>query len=129
VDDLARFSDASTIVTVVEKDKSDTNYSVLSDNLKRLKKARDAKGKPFTVAELPMPKPIVFEGQRLPASYANFLIANELVLVPTFNDVNDRVALSILSQLFPKHDVIGIHCGDFIWGLGTIHCASQQEPA
>jgi agmatine deiminase len=128
VDDLARFVNPSTVVTIVEKDKTDDNYNLLRENLKRLKRARDQNGKPLSVAELPMPKPIIFEGQRLPASYANFLIANDVVLVPTFNDVNDRVALNILSELFPRRDVIGIHCGDFIWGLGTIHCASQQEP-
>lgn len=129
VDDLARFVNATTVVMVVEKDKTDDNYAPLRENLKRLKKARDQNGKPLTVAELPVPKPLFFEGQRLPASYANFLIANGLVLVPTFNDANDRAALNILAELFPKHDVIGIHCGDFIWGLGTIHCASQQEIA
>jgi len=128
VDDLARFVNPTTIVTVVEKDKNDVNHTPLKANLKRLKAARDVKGKPFTLVELPMPKPVIFEGQRLPASYANFLIANDLVLVPTFNDIHDRVALNILSELFPKRDVVGIHCGDFIWGLGTLHCASQQEP-
>jgi len=129
VDDLARFTDATTIVTAVQKDKRDVDYAPLQDNLKRLKKARDQKGKPFTIVELPQPKPLYFEKQRLPMSYANFLIANDLVLVPTFNDPCDRVALNILTDLFPRRDVIGIYCGDMIWGLGTIHCASQQEPA
>jgi len=129
VDDLARFVNPTTVVTIVEKDKTDANYDILRENLKRLKKARDQNGKQMTIAELPMTKPITFEGQRLPVSYANFLIANRLVLVPTFNDINDRVALNVLTELFPKHDVVGIYCGDFIWGLGTIHCASQQEPA
>lgn len=128
VDDLARFTDAGTIVTVVEKDKRDVNYAPLQDNLKRLKKARDQQGKPLTVVELPMPRPILFEGTRLPISYANFLIANNLVLVPTFNDPADRVALSILAELFPKRDVVGIHSVDLVWGFGTIHCMSQQEP-
>lgn len=128
VDDITRFTDASTIVTVVEKDKSDKNYGLLQTNLKRLKKARDAKGKQFNIAELPMPRPVVFEGQRLPASYANFLIANGLVLVPVFNDPADRIALNVLAELFPKRDIVPIYCGDFVWGLGTIHCASQQEP-
>lgn len=128
VDDLARFVNATTVVTVVEKDKRDVNYAALQDNLKRLKKAKDERGRPLNVVELPMPQAIVFEGERLPASYANFLIANRLVLVPTFNDARDREALSILAECFPKHDVVGIHCGDFIWGLGTIHCASQQQP-
>jgi agmatine deiminase len=129
VDDITRFVNATTIVTVIEKDKNDPNYTHLRENMKRLKAARDAKGKDFTIAELPMPKPLIFEGQLLPASYANFLIANNIVLVPSFNDPNDRVALNILADLFPKHDVIGIYCGDFVWGLGTIHCASQQECA
>ncbi len=129
VDDLARFVSANTIVTVVEKNKRDDNHARLADNLKRLKRARDSKGKPFTVVELPMPKPLFFEGERLPASYANFYIANKLVLVPTFNDPNDRIVLGILAELFPGREIVGIHCGDFIWGLGTLHCMSQQEPA
>ena len=129
VDDLARFVNPTTIATVIERDRKDDNYTRLQENLKRLKKARDAKGKPFTILELPMPKPVLFEGERLPASYANFLIANGRVLVPTFNDPADRVALSLLAEAMPKHEVMGIHCGDFIWGLGTLHCASQQEPA
>lgn len=129
VDDITRFVNANTIVTVVEKNKSDKNYAPLKENLKRLKKARCPQGKPFNVVELPMPKPLFFEGERLPASYANFLITNKLVLVPTFNDANDRTALNILSQLMPKHKIIGIHAVDLVWGLGTIHCMSQQEPA
>jgi len=122
VDDITRFVNATTIVTATEKDKRDPNHILLKENLKRLKKTR------FTIAELPMPKPVIFEGQRLPASYANFLIANNLVLVPMFNDPNDRIALNILAELMPKHEIVGIYCGDFVWGLGTIHCASQQEP-
>ncbi len=128
VDDLARFVNPSTVVTVVEKDKRDVNYTPLKDNLKRLRKARDQKGKPLTVIELPMPSPITFEGTRLPVSYANFLIANGLVLVPTFNDPADRIALSILAELLPRHDIIGIHAVDLVWGFGTLHCMSQQEP-
>jgi agmatine deiminase len=129
VDDISRFTDASTVVTVVEKNKKDDNHPLLADNLKRLKKARDGKGKQLTVVELPMPKPVYFEDQLLPASYANFLIANNIVLVPTFNDASDRIALNILSELFKGREVVGIHCRDFVWGLGTIHCMSQQEPA
>ena len=129
VDDLARFVNASTIVTVIEKDKRDANYAPLQDNLKRLKRARDAKGKPFDVATLPMPRPIYFDGVRLPASYANFLISNGLVLVPTFNDPSDRVAMSILAELMPKHAIVGIHATDLVWGFGTLHCMSQQQPA
>jgi agmatine deiminase len=129
VDDLARFVDANTVVTVVERDKKDDNYAPLQDNLKRLKAARDQDGKPLNVVELPMPRAIPFEDMRLPASYANFLICNHAVLVPTFNDVADRVALSVLAELFPKREVIGLHALDMVWGLGTIHCLSQQEPA
>jgi agmatine deiminase len=129
VDDITRFVNEKTIVTVVEHDKKDANYKLLQDNLKRLKAARDQDGKPFDIVELPMPRPIVFEGQRLPASYANFLIANGVVLVPTFNDPADRIALNILAECFPKREVVGIHAVDLVWGLGTIHCMSQQEPA
>jgi agmatine deiminase len=128
IDDLARFAKPDTIVTVVESDKKDPNYTQLRDNLKRLKKTRNQNGKPFTIIELPMPH-LHFEGMRLPASYANFLVANGLILLPVFNDVNDRIALNIMTELFPSHEVIGIYCGDFIWGFGTLHCASQQEPA
>jgi agmatine deiminase len=129
VDDLARFTDASTVVTVVEKDKRHDNYAKLQDNLKRLKVARDQDGKQLTVVELPMPREIPFEDMRLPASYANFLICNHAVLVPTFNDPADRMALNILAELFPKREVVGLHALDMVWGLGTIHCLSQQEPA
>jgi agmatine deiminase len=129
VDDLARFVNPTTVVTVVEKNTKDANHAPLKDNVKRLKKARDQRGKPLTVVELPMPKPLIFEGTRLPASYANFLICNNLVIVPTFNDANDRFALNILAECFPKHDVVGIHSVDLVWGFGTLHCMSQQEPA
>lgn len=122
VDDLARFVNEDTVVTVVETNKKDANYTLLQDNLKRLKKTG------LNIAPLPMPKPVIFEGERLPASYANFLIANKQVLVPTFNDVSDRVALNLLAECFPDREIIPIYCGDFIWGLGTIHCASQQVP-
>ena len=129
VDDISRFVNANTIVTVVEKNKRDANHPLLADNLKRLKKARDARGKQLTIVELPMPKPIYFDGQLLPASYANFLICNKIVLVPTFNDPADRIALSILAECFKGREVVGIHSLDLVWGLGTIHCMSQQEPA
>jgi len=129
VDDLARFVNPTTVVTVVEKNKRDKNYVPLQDNLKRLKAARDQNGKKLNVVELPMPKPLIFEGTQLPASYANFYIANKLVLVPTFNDPADRIALSILAKLFPGREVIGIHAVDLVWGFGTIHCMSQQIPA
>lgn len=129
VDDLARFTDERTVVVVSERNKKDVNYKLLQENVKRLEAAKDQDGKKLRVVELPMPKPVIFEGERLPASYANFLIANNIVLVPTFNDSADREALNILAQLFPSREIIGIHCVDFVWGLGTIHCMSQQEPA
>jgi len=129
IDDLARFVDSNTVVIVVEKDKSALNYILLKENLERLKLARDQDGKPLNVVELPMPQAVIFDGQHLPASYANFLITNDCVLVPVFNDPNDRIALNILSEVFPNRLVTGIYCGDFVWGLGTIHCASQQEIA
>jgi agmatine deiminase len=129
VDDLARFVSADTVVTAVEKDRSDVNYAPLQDNLRRLKRSTDHRGKRLKVIELPMPAPVIFRGRRLPASYANFYLANGLVLVPTYNDPNDRVALNTLASLLPKHKVVGIHCVDFIWGFGAIHCMTQQEPA
>ncbi|HTZ90323.1 MAG TPA: agmatine deiminase family protein [Alloacidobacterium sp.] len=128
VDDITRFVSENTIVTVTEPNREDDNHFPLAENLDRLKSARNLKGEPFNIVELPMPSPVVFEGQRLPASYGNFYIANNLVLVPTVNDANDRVALSILADLFPTREVIGIHCGDLIWGLGALHCMTQQQP-
>jgi agmatine deiminase len=125
VDDIARFVGPKTVVAAVEADRGDANYRPLQDNLRRLRK----EGNKLNIVELPMPRPIVFKGRRLPASYANFYIANNLVLVPTFNDPNDRIALDILANLFPKREVVGIYCGDFIWGLGAIHCMTQQQPA
>jgi agmatine deiminase len=129
VDDITRFVAADTIVTAVEPDTTDANHEPLAENLARLKAARNCQGKQFNVVELPMPRPVVFDGQRLPASYANFYIANGLVLVPTFHDRNDRVALNIFAELFPGREVIGIHCVDLVWGLGTLHCMTQQQPA
>ena len=129
VDDIARFVNPHTIVAAVEPNRDDENHAPLSENLDRLRTARTPEGRPFHVVELPLPSPVVFEGQRLPASYANFYIANELVLAPTFNDANDRVALNILAELFPGRRIIGIHSGDFIWGLGAMHCMTQQQPA
>jgi agmatine deiminase len=128
VDDLARFVDASTVAIVVESDPSDENYEPLKENLERLRVATDQDGRPLRVVELPMPRPVVFEGTRLPASYANFYVANGLVLVPTFNDPADREALSILAAAFPGREVIGIHAVDLVWGLGTLHCLTQQQP-
>ena len=129
VDDIARFVAPTTIVAVVEPDTTDPNHAPLAENLARLRSTRTADAKPFNVVELPMPRPVVFNGQRLPASYANFYIANGLVLVPTFHDPNDRIALNILASLFPDREVIGIHAVDLVWGLGTLHCMTQQQPA
>jgi agmatine deiminase len=127
VDDLARFVNANTVVTVVEADPEDANYAALRDNLGRLRKMKDQDGRPLRVETLPMPRPVYFDGQRLPASYANFYIANGLVIAPTFNDANDRAALNTLAKLFPEREVVGIHCRDLVLGLGTLHCMTQQE--
>ena len=129
VDDISRFVAPTTIVTAVEPNTSDPNHAPLAENLERLKAARTLDGKQFTLIELPMPRPVIFDGQRLPASYANFYIANGLVLVPTFHSPQDRVALSILAEVFPDREVIGIHAVDLVWGLGTLHCMTQQQPA
>jgi agmatine deiminase len=129
VDDISRFVAPTTIVTAVEPNKSDPNHEPLAENLARLKAARTLDDKQFTLVELPLPRPVVFNRQRLPASYANFYIANELVLVPTFHDPNDRIALNILAEVFPDREVIGIHSVDLVWGLGTLHCMTQQQPA
>jgi len=129
VDDITRFVGPSTILTAVEPNATDSNHEPLAENLERLKAARTFEGKQFTIVELPLPRPVVFRNQRLPASYANFYIANGLVLVPTFHDPNDRVALGILAELFPDREVIGIYAVDLVWGLGTLHCMTQQQPA
>jgi agmatine deiminase len=129
VDDLARFVAPHIVVTVVEPRAADPNHEALEDNLRRLQDARDQNGQRLSLVELPMPQPVVFDGQRLPASYANFYIANGVVLVPTFNDKADRVALNTLAGLFPDREVIGIHSVDLVLGLGTLHCLSQQQPA
>jgi agmatine deiminase len=128
VDDLARFVNEDTIVTIVESNPKDPNYKPLQDNLKRLQNAKLENGKSPKIVELPMPKPIPFEDLTLPASYANFLILNKCVLVPTFNDSNDRIALNILADCFPDREIIGINAIDLIWGFGTLHCLSQQIP-
>ena len=129
VDDITRFVAEDTIVTVVEPDPLDANHAPLQDNLRRLREARDPEGRPFRIVELPMPAPVHFDGVRLPASYGNFYIANGVVLVPVFNDPNDRVALNILAELFPGRQVTGIYAGDLIWGFGAMHCMTQQQPA
>lgn len=129
VDDLARFVSPNTIVTTVEDDTKDDNYKVLQDNLKRLEKARDQDGKPFHIVTLPMPGVVEYEGQRLPATYANFYFVNGGLLVPTYrHKKNDKKALKILQDLLPDRVVVGIDCTDLIWGLGAIHCLSQQVP-
>ncbi|MFZ0336626.1 MAG: agmatine deiminase family protein [Terracidiphilus sp.] len=129
VDDIARFATPTTIVAAVEPDTSDPNHAPLAENLQRLMAARTRDGKQFTIVEIPLPHAVLFRGQRLPASYANFYIANGVVLAPTFHDPNDRVALNLLAEVFPDRDVIGVHSMDLIWGLGALHCMTQQQPA
>ncbi len=129
IDDLCRFVNAETVVTVVEKDPKHKNYKALQDNLHRLQSARLENGQPLSVVTLPTPKDIVFDGLTLPASYANFLIVNHAILVPTFNDPADREALATLASCFKDREVIGISAIDLIWGFGTLHCLSQQVPA
>jgi agmatine deiminase len=128
VDDVCRFINSSTVVICREENSSDYNHAVLEENLDRLKSMRLEDGSKLEVVPIPMPAPLVFNGQRLPASYANFYIANSAVLVPTFNDPNDRVALGILSELIIDRPVVGIHAVDLVWGLGTLHCMTQQQP-
>jgi agmatine deiminase len=123
IDDLARFTDPETVVIVSEEDRSDPNYEPLRENREILSRM------PVRVRTLPMPAPLWFDGQRLPASYANFYIANRTVLVPVFNDPNDRIALNVLAECFPDRQVIGINCVELVWGLGTLHCMTQQQPA
>jgi agmatine deiminase len=127
VDDLARFVGPRTVVTVVEENRDDPNYEPLQENLGRLRGMTDQDDRPLEIVPLPMPSPLTFRGQRLPASYANFYIANDCVLVPTFNDANDRVALNTLAELFPERAMVGIHAVDLVWGLGTLHCLTQQQ--
>ncbi len=129
IDDLARFTDPRTIVVASEEDPSEVNYEPLQENLALLREMQDQDGEPLRIETLPMPQPVFFNGQRLPASYANFYIANGLVLVPTFNDANDRIALDTLAELFPKRQIVGISSTDLVLGLGTLHCMTQQQPA
>jgi agmatine deiminase len=129
VDDLTRFVAPNTVVTMIEPNPKDINHKPLSDNLRRLQAATDQDGHSLNIIELPMPRPIVFEHRRLPASYANFYIANGVVLVPVFNDPNDCIALNTLAALFPKRQIVPIYSGDLVWGLGTMHCMTQQQPA
>jgi agmatine deiminase len=128
VDDITRFVSPDTVVTAVEPNPDDPNYKPLRENIRRLRSATDQDGKPLSIVELPMPGPVVFEGRRLPASYANFYVANGIVVVPVFNDPNDRIALDTLADLFPEREVVGIYSGDLIWGFGAMHCMTQQQP-
>jgi agmatine deiminase len=128
IDDLARFVNATTVVTVVEEDPADDNYEPLQENLRRLRTMTDQDGRPLQVETLPMPRPIYHEGQRLPACYANFYIANKVVVAPTFNDPRDARAMAILERLFPDRRVVGIPSLELIWGLGAFHCVTQQQP-
>lgn len=129
IDDITRFIDSQTVVTVIEHNKQDENYWLLQENLKLLQKMRLTDGTALKIVELPMPDAVVYENQRLPASYANFYISNKHVIVPTFRCAKDEKAISILQQHMPNHEVVGIDSVDIIWGLGSFHCLSQQEPA
>ena len=129
IDDVARFVGPRTVMLAFEDDLSSDNYAASKENLSRLNLCSDSQGKSLQVILLPMPKPIYFDGQRLPASYANFYIANEVVIVPTFNDAKDRLALNIIAQAFPTRLTVGINCVDLVLGLGTLHCLTQQQPA
>lgn len=129
VDDLARFVNPRTVVLCREENRSDENYRPLEENRERVEGMRLEDGSKIEVAFLPMPGPLFFDGRRLPASYANFYVSNAAVLVPTFNDPKDRVALGTLAELFPDRPVVGIHAVDLVWGLGTIHCLTRQQPA
>jgi agmatine deiminase len=128
VDDIARFVDAGTLVAVEETDASDENAAPLAENLRRLRRMRDPAGKPFSIATLPMPPPLLIAGQRCPASYANFYFGNGVALVPTFGAPSDARALAVLRELLPDREVIGVRCDELVYGLGAIHCLSQQEP-
>ena len=129
IDDLARFISSTTIVTIVEEDIEDANYPALQENLRRLRLARDQQDRLFNIVKLPTPGMVEHQGQRLPASYANFYIANKIVLVPTFRHRNDAVAIEILQKEFSTRRVIGVDSTNLIWGLGSFHCITQQEPA
>lgn len=128
VDDLTRFVNEDTVVTVVEENKNDANYKPLQENVELLHKMKLQDGRPLKVVELPMPDPVIYEDTRLPASYANFYIANKIVVVPTFRCAQDQKALNIMSGLFPHRKIVGLDAVDMVWGLGTFHCLSQQEP-
>jgi agmatine deiminase len=128
VDDIARFVGPRTVVAAVELDRAEANFEPLKENWERLSAMTDTEGRHLEIVALPMPEPVFFAGQRLPASYANFYIANDRVLVPTFNDRNDRKALTTVAQVFPDRTIVGIHAVDLVLGLGTLHCMTQQQP-
>jgi agmatine deiminase len=129
VDDIARFVAPGVVVLAHEPDPADENHRRSLDNLHRLERATDARGQPIRVVTVPYPRAVLMDGQRLPASYANFYLANGVAIVPTFNDPNDRIALNTLAEWMPSRTVVGIHAVDLVWGLGTLHCLSQQQPA
>ncbi|HZS05096.1 MAG TPA: agmatine deiminase family protein [Blastocatellia bacterium] len=128
IDDLTRFTNPGTVVTVIEDDPADENYKPLQENYERLKAMKDQDGKPLRLVALPMPGPVFYEGQRLPASYANFYIANNVVLMPSYRHRNDIKAMETLQKLFKSRRVISIDCRELVWGLGAIHCVTQQQP-
>ncbi len=128
IDDTVRFVNEDTVITVVEEDKNDDNYHLLQTNLKQLKEMQLPDGKSLNIIELPMPDAVIYEDQRLPASYANFYISNKHVIVPTFRSPKDDRALQVIRACFPEREVVGIDSTDIIWGLGSFHCLSQQEP-
>jgi agmatine deiminase len=129
IDDLTRFVAPNVVVTVVERDASDENYLALADNLARLRQMTNLDGRPLEVVELPMPPALFWQGQRLPASYANFYIANDIVLLPAFSTASDEQAAAVLKELFPTRDIVTLDCADLVWGLGAFHCLTQQVPA
>jgi agmatine deiminase len=128
VDDIARFVRPDTVLMATERDKNDPNHAPLAHNLRRMRTMRDERGRQISVVELPMPRPLIFRKYRVPASYANFYIANGVVLAPVFNDPNDRIALNTLAEVFPDREIVPVYCGDLIWGFGAIHCMTQQQP-
>lgn len=129
VDDMARFVDERTVVITVEENVRDRNYGILRENYRLLQEYTDTCNRPLRVVRLPVPDPVSYENERLPASYANFYIANRQVLVPTYRCTSDRVALDVLGECFPSREVVGIDCTDLVWGLGAIHCVTREEPA
>jgi agmatine deiminase len=128
IDDITRFVAPNKVVTMIERDERSENYAALQANLGRLRNARTSDRQKLEIVEIPLPRPVVFEGKQLPASYANFYIANGAVLVPVFNDPNDRIALNTLAEVFPAREIVPIYCGDLIWGFGALHCMTQQQP-